>query len=176
MSPWVILLRGVNVGGAGKLPMAEWRALLAEQGFDRPETFIQSGNAVIGSDLPREAIAARIGEGIASRFGFRPEVFVRRPEEIEALRADHPFAGDDPARVYVFLLGGAPDGIDPDRIAALAARGERWVMSEAAFVLSAPEGMGRSVLAERIGRILKVPMTARNLRTLQALAEMASRR
>ena len=63
-----------------------------------------------------------------------------------------------------------------DRIAALAAGGERWVMTEAAFVLSAPEGMGRSVLAERIGRLLKVPMTARNLRTLQALAEMVARR
>ncbi len=176
MAEWIVLLRGVNVGGAGKLPMADWRALLDEQGFERAETYIQSGNAVIGSDMSPDDIAARIGDGIAARFGFRPEVFVRSPEEIEALCAGHPFAGDDPSRVYVFLLGGLVGPIDTDRVAALATGAERWVLTGQAFVLSAPEGMGRSVLAERIGRILKVPMTTRNLRTLQTLSEMAARR
>lgn len=176
MSPWVILLRGVNVGGAGKLPMAEWRALLAEQGFDRPETYIQSGNAVVGSDLPREDVAARIAEGLASRFGFRPDVFVRSPEEMAALVETHPFAGDDPARSFTFLLGSAPSDPDLDRIAALAAPTERWCLTGDAFHLSAPEGMGKSVLAERIGRLLKVPITARNLRTLRVLSDLAGKR
>ena len=176
MHPWVILLRGVNVGGTGKLPMAEWRALLAEQGFERPETYIQSGNAIVGTDLPRGKIGGRIAEGLAARFGFRPDVFVLGREGIMALVETHPFAGDDPARAFSFVLGAEPSDPDLDRIAALASPSERWCLTRGAFHLSAPEGMGTSVLADRIGRLLKVPVTARNLRTLRTLAEMAAKR
>ncbi len=55
-----LLLRAVNVGGTGKLPMAELKALLADLGYDRPETLLASGNALIGADEAPEAVERRV--------------------------------------------------------------------------------------------------------------------
>lgn len=175
MRPWVILLRGVNVGGAGKLSMAEWRALLAEQGFERPETYIQSGNAIIGSDADRRSVEQLVAEGIAGRFGFRPMVLARTSEEMQVLCEGHPFKSQDPSRVHAFLLSAAGQ-VDAALVDAAKAADEDWVLTDGAFYLSCPSGIGRSVLAQKIDRLLPVPKTARNLRTLSALRDIVARR
>lgn len=62
---WAVLLRGVNVGGRNRLPMAEWRRVLEGQGFHAPQTLIQSGNAVLGASGGADDIARTIADGIA---------------------------------------------------------------------------------------------------------------
>lgn len=167
MTVWVALLRGVNVGGAGRLPMAGFRDMLAELGLERPETYIQSGNAVFGSALERGALTEMIADGIAARFGFRPEDFLRRGDEIAAALV-HPFGDAALEQVHAFFLAGAAP-LDAAAVAALAAPTERWHLSPGVFHLHAPDGIGRSKLAARLPRLLPVAMTARNLRTVATL-------
>lgn len=173
--PRVALLRGVNVGGAGKLPMTGFRALLEGLGLGRVETYIQSGNAVFDSDLAAPAVETAIREGIAARFGFAPETFVLEADDIRAALRDHPFAAAEPNRVHVFFLK-EPPAPDEEALRALALPGDGWHASGHRFTLHTPGGIGRSKLAEKLPRLLPAPMTARNLRTVAALCTMLAAR
>jgi uncharacterized protein (DUF1697 family) len=172
MGVWVALLRGVNVGGAGKLPMAEFRAMLSGMGFGGVQTYIQSGNAVFESDLGTERLEANIREGVAAGFGFAPETFVLTAEEIAEALADHPFQAADPKLVHVVFLRETPLP-DEAALSALALPGDGWHIGLRRFTLHTPGGFGTSKLAERLPRLLPQPMTARNLRTVAELDRMA---
>jgi uncharacterized protein (DUF1697 family) len=175
----VALLRGVNVGGAGKLALAAVRAMLADLGLSESKTCIQSGNAVFDSDLAAEVLEARIRDAVAARFGFAPECFVLDAERIAAALADHPFAGIDPKLVHLFFLKADPV---PDEAAlrALALPGDVWHVGPRRFTLHTPGGIGRCRLAQGLPRRLPAPMTApmtaRNLRTIAALQQLGSGR
>lgn len=171
----IAFLRGVNVSGANRLPMAAFRAMLAELGLGHVETYIQSGNAVFDSDLATEALEGMIRNGVADRFGFAPECLVLTAAEVAAALTDHPFAGADPARVHVVFLRETPQ---PDEAAlrALAMPGDGWHIGPRRFTLHTPGGYGASRLAERLPRLLPAPMTARNLRTIAALHAIAAAR
>ena len=168
----VALLRGVNVGGAGKLPMAEFRAMLVGMGFGAVQTYIQSGNAVFESELGVEELEPLIRDAVSARFGFAPETFVLAAEEIAAALADHPFVGAEGKAVHVCFLRETPE---PDEAAlrALALPGDGWHIGPRRFTLHTPGGFGTSKLAERLPRLLPQPMTARNLRTVAELDRMA---
>jgi uncharacterized protein (DUF1697 family) len=167
----VALLRGVNVAGAGKLPMAEFRAMLGGMGLAAVRTYIQSGNAVFESDRPAAELEAAIRDEVAARFGFAPETFVLSDGELAEALHDHPFTGAEPKFVHVFFLRETPS---PDEAAlrALALPGDGWQSGPRRFVLHTPGGFGTSKLAEKLPRLLPQPMTARNLRSLAALQAM----
>lgn len=167
----VALLRGVNVSGAGKLPMAEFREMLGGMGLAAVRTYIQSGNAVFESDRPAAELEAAIRDAVAARFGFAPETFVLTAREVEAALTDHPFAGAEPKLVHVCFLRETP-APDVAALQALALPGDGWHIGPRRFTLHTPGGYGTSKLAERVPRLLPQPMTARNLRTLAALQDM----
>ncbi len=170
----VALLRGVNVSGAGTLPMAEVRAMLAGQGLGRVAIYIQSGNAVFESDLGTPELEAMIRAAVFARFGFAPETFVLGEDEIAAALTDHPFADADPKLVHVVFLRETP-APDEAALRALALPGDGWHIGPRRFTLHTPGGFGTSKLAEKLPRLLSGPMTARNLRTVAALQAMARR-
>lgn len=167
----VALLRGVNVSGAGKLPMAEFREVLVGLGLGAVRTYIQSGNAVFESDRPAAELEAAIRNAVAARFGFAPETYVLTEGELAEALIDHPFSGAEPKLVHVFFLRETPA---PDEAAlnALALPGDGWHVGPRRFTLHTPGGFGTSKLAERLPRLLPQPMTARNLRTIAALNAM----
>ena len=169
----IALLRGVNVGGAGRLPMAEWRGMLAAIGCTGVQTYIQSGNAVFRAE--RTGLAEAIGSGIVGRFGFRPHVFLLTLPEIEAVLAANPFAPPQGLEktVHIFFLDHPAPDADLAGIQTLAAPDEAFHLTDAAFYLHAPSGIGRSVLAQKLGRFLAVPTTARNLASVQAVVTLA---
>lgn len=169
--PLAILLRGVNVSGANKLPMAEFRDMLAGQGFTAPQTYIQSGNAVIASVAAADHIARTIRDGIAARFGFSPEVFIR-DETALAAALDHPFGDADPGKVHAFFLADPDPAADTGRLDTLRAPTETWALRPGLFLLHAPDGIGRSKLAEAVPCAIRCQMTARNLKTVTAIVEM----
>jgi len=175
MTTWVALLRGVNVSGAGKLPMVEFRALLEEVGLGRVETYIQSGNAVFDSTLSAAELEGMIRGGVAARFGFAPECFVLGAEEIAAALSDHPFAGAEGNRVHVTFLRQTP-APDEAALRALALPGDGWHIAPRRFTLHMPGGFGSSKLAGKLPRLLPGPMTARNLRTVAALVALVQAR
>lgn len=172
MGVWIALLRGVNVSGAGKLPMAEFREMLAGMGFGAVRTYIQSGNAVFESELDARALEALIRAGVAARFGFAPECFVLSVAELASALVDHRFGGAEPKLVHVVFLRETP-APDEAALRALAQPGDGWQVGPRRFTLSTPGGSGTSKLAERLPGPLPQPMTARNLRTIAALHDMA---
>jgi uncharacterized protein (DUF1697 family) len=171
MAVLLALLRGVNVGGAGKLPMAEFRDMLAGIELGAVRTYIQSGNAVFESDRPAAELEAVIRDEVAARFGFAPETFVLTADQAAAVLTDHPFTGADPRFVHVCFLRETP-APDEAALKALALPCDGWHIGPCRFTLHTPGGYGTSKLAERLPRLLPQPMTARNLRTLAALQAM----
>jgi uncharacterized protein (DUF1697 family) len=176
MTVWVGLLRAVNVGGHNILPMAELRTALSGAGLAGVRTHIQSGNLVFRSDRPRHDLAPLIADTIHARFGFRPPVLVLSPEELERARDGHPFAQAkaEPTTLHVFFM----DRVLPDATAAflksVAAPREGYAFRGKVLWLHLPDGIARSKLAQRV-MALPMDITARNLRTVAALVDLAAK-
>ena len=90
MTRMVALLRGINVGGNRKVPMADLRALVEAGGFGDVASYIQSGNVVFTAAADVAAVTVALEKAIAERFGFAVDVIVRTAE------AWRPYAGDGP--------------------------------------------------------------------------------
>lgn len=176
MSTYIVLLRGVNVGGHNKLPMKDWRAIMEGLGYENVRTYIQSGNAVFESDGSASDIAAGMTSTIGEVFGFRPSCVVLTLSEVQAALAACPFRpeGENAHKlVHVFFLNGLVKSYDPEGLQMLATQEEAFHMTDSVFYLYTPQGFGVSKVAEKLGKYLKGDMTARNLRTVETLIEMA---
>jgi uncharacterized protein (DUF1697 family) len=179
VTTWVLLLRGINVGGSNRLPMRDLAALLEGLGLHDVRTSIQSGNVVFTSDASvgddPAALSTSITEAIREAHGFAPRSMLLSAAALRAAMDANPFPGADaePATVHLFFLDTAPAA--PDLAAMDAIRGprERYVHDGAVLYLHTPDSLGRSKLAERIERLLGVPATARNWNTVRRLAAMA---
>ncbi|MGP3970701.1 DUF1697 domain-containing protein [Streptomyces sp. 6N223] len=175
---YAALLRGVNVGGHNKVPMAELRALLTELGHGDVRTYLQSGNAVFTAPpRPEAELAAELERAIAERFGFDIGCLVLSRAELRAVAARCPFpaAELDPARLLVVFLDVPPDRhpvcrADPARFAP-----DEFRLGEHEIFAYFPGGMGRS----KLGQALSTPgkdftATARNWRTVTRLLELTA--
>ena len=172
MTTWIVLLRGVNVGGRNRLPMAALRELLAEVGFENVRTYIQSGNIVVDSaDGDRGSVARSIRDAIEGRFGFAPHTFVLDVGAFDAAIAANPFAqsNEDPKAVHLFFLAEPDPTADLDGLRELATQGEKFALTDGVLYLHTPGGFGRSKLVERLHRFIGTEMTARNHRSVQAI-------
>lgn len=177
MGRWVALLRGVNVGGANRVPMAELRAVAEGLGWSRVETLIASGNMVFDAEGGDHAQALRAA--IAARMGVDVPVLVLAGEDLAARVAACPFDPTAGKEVHGFLLFG-PARIVAEELARWKAPRETLVMQGLTVWLHAPDGIGRSKLADRLHKVLvgvdaPLQMTGRNLNTLRTLVEMAGR-
>ena len=166
MSGQVLLLRGVNVGGHGKLPMAALRELAQGIGAGRARSWIQSGNLVVDLPIDPAALAGRI----EAEFGFRPAVLAIGAEDWRRRLADRPLPGD-PAALHLWF---GDDLSLPDLapLQALAAPDEELAATPGVIWLRAPRGIGRSKLAAAMERTTGRSLTARNWRTVTALTAL----
>ncbi|MBZ6226551.1 DUF1697 domain-containing protein [Streptomyces olivaceus] len=175
---YAALLRGINVGGARKLPMADLRALLEELGHGGVRTHLQSGQAVFASGHgDEESLAAELARAIETRFGFPVDVLVRDHAYLRAVAEACPFPAADlePKQLHVTYFS-AP--VDEERFAPVdrsAFRPEEFRLGDRALYLYAPDGLGRSRLAEALAgpRVNKgLIATTRNWNTVTRLVEL----
>ncbi|MFI1019881.1 DUF1697 domain-containing protein [Streptomyces olivaceus] len=175
---YAALLRGINVGGARKLPMADLRALLEELGHGGVRTHLQSGQAVFASGHgDEESLAAELARAIEKRFGFPVDVLVRDHAYLRAVAEACPFPAADlePKQLHVTYFS-AP--VDEERFAPVdrsAFRPEEFRLGDRALYLYAPDGLGRSRLAEALAgpRVNKgLIATTRNWNTVTKLVEL----
>jgi uncharacterized protein (DUF1697 family) len=108
MPTYVILLRAVNVGGYGKLSMADLRKTLSSLGFKNVETYIQSGNAILDSNSPPEKVRLSVTNALQKLTGASVDVIIRTHDQLEKLIDGNPFAIEavDGTRVHVAFLSG----------------------------------------------------------------------
>lgn len=174
MANYAILLRGVNVGGKNKLPMAELREALTSAGLEGVQSYIQSGNILCQSSLPECELAALCTKVLATHFSIDTPVFVIAESTLRAVRDANPFSDNenlDKALQLYFLNTVACDA-NTEKLDTLKAESEAFELSEACFYLYAPEGIGRSKLAADAENNLRVTTTTRNWRTVNKLLDM----
>lgn len=174
MTVWVALLRAVNVSGVNKLPMAEFRAMLGKIGLEAAKTYIQSGNAVFRSPLAAPVLSQAIADATLAHFGFRPPVLVMEAAEFHQALARNPFPqfADQPTQLHAFFMGRTLPDAGFAFLKALAVPGEEYAVRGRVLWLYLPHGSARSKLALRT-MALPVDITARNLRSVQAVADLA---
>lgn len=176
MTPMVALLRGINVGGSGKLPMTQLREVAESIGLHRVRTYIQSGNLVFAEAVrPTSEVAVALRAAIGAATDLDPEVIVRTHAELAEVVGADPFLqrGEDPASLHVrFFADEAAsllDGLDIDGFGP-----EEAIPIRRELHLFLPGGMGRSKLAVALDRHLRRVGTVRSWRTVTTLLEMAS--
>ncbi|MER5846737.1 DUF1697 domain-containing protein [Streptomyces sp. NPDC002012] len=180
MTMYAALLRGINVSGHKKVPMAELRTLLTELGHGDVRTHLQSGNAVFSSASDDEnALAADLERAIEKRFGFPVPCLVRDGGYLAAVAAACPFpAVELEGKQLHITYYGQP--VDADRFAGIdpaAFLPEEFRLGDRALYLYAPDGLGRSRLADALSRpsLTKgVIATSRNWNTVVKLVEMTA--
>lgn len=175
--PYVLLFRGINVGGNRSVPMRTLRDALTHAGFAGVATYIQSGNVVLTSDQDAAAIAATVDDVFRRTFGFPSQATVRSLDAWRRLVAENPYpeaAAADGRKVHAVLLEGSPAAEALASLRALAST-EEIEVRDGALYLHTPDGFGRSKVAESLDRALKVPLTARNWNTVLKLQDMAQR-
>ncbi len=175
MDTWITLLKGVNVGGNNKLPMADFRDMLADLGYRDVASYIQSGNGVFRADGTADNLSRAIIDGIEKTFGFRVDVFVMALRDLQNALDSNPFpqADADPKTLHLFFLADPAVDIDLTGMAEFATKGEEFKLIDGVFYFFTPNGFGKSVLAAKLGRFIKVSKTGRNLRSSQKIMELA---
>jgi len=179
MKTHIALLRGINVGGRGKLPMKQLASLLQQLGCENVATYIQSGNAVFRcAAADAKGLAGRLQAAIEKWAGFAPRVLILEAKALEKAVAANPYPMVDaePTSLHLFFLADKPKKPDFDAMLRVKIASEQFALQGKVFYLFAPEGFGTSKLAAGAEKWLGVDATARNWRTVCALAEMAKSR
>ncbi|WP_400076462.1 DUF1697 domain-containing protein [Winogradskyella sp. R77965] len=109
MITYIALLRGINVGGHKKVPMAELRELLAKSGLENVKTYIQSGNVIFqSSDNDFKTLESKIKISILEYFGFDVSVLIRTREQLNAIFDNCPFPEEKKLSSYFAVLTEIP--------------------------------------------------------------------
>ena len=174
MEKTIVLLRGINVGGNRKVPMAELRAAANEAGIGDIETYIQSGNIVFAAKSNAAAEAA-IEAIVERRFGFKVEAIARTATQWVAYAKGSPFPDADERGnvVHLGLSKRAPQPGVADALMARAAHGEQAVVQGDAIWIDFRDGVRDTKLSPAfVDKAVGSTVTMRNWRTVRKLAEM----
>lgn len=166
MQTLIAFLRAVNVGGTGKLPMAELRAMAEEIGFASPRTLIASGNLVFETSLTLEAAKSALEARLETYAGKPVGVIMRTPDAVARLISDAPFQDVPGNKLLVLLLD--REISEADQTAIRHQTNEEILAGEKALYIHYPDGQGRSKLTLDAAR----EGTARNMNTLKKVHDM----
>ena len=167
MTATIALLRAVNVGGTGKLPMAELKAIADELGLANARTYIASGNLLLDTDLPEVRVKAMLEERLEAYAGKPVGVLVRSGAEMARVATANPFADAPGNRVVAIFLDQAPPLGALDEVRGQ--KDERIALGAREIYVHYGDGMADSRLvipAAKAG-------TARNMNTVAKLASLA---
>jgi uncharacterized protein (DUF1697 family) len=168
----VALLRGINVGRAKRIAMADLRALVTDLGYHDVRTLLNSGNVVFGvSDGARADIAQRLEQAITKHLGVSSRVTVLSAVEVATAVADNPLldVANDPSRLFVSVL---TNPADRAKLMPLARRDwtpEAFAIGARVGYIWCPAGMTRSPLSKAVGDTLGDTVTTRNWATMTKL-------
>jgi uncharacterized protein (DUF1697 family) len=173
---YIALLRGVNVGRAKRIAMADLRKLVESLGYTGVRSLLNSGNVIFDADVPSSQAAEALEEAMVLRLGVAARVFVLERQELADIIDDNPLLdlANDHARLFAFLLTG-----EPQREVAACLCGQDWqpealaIGRRAAYVWC-PEGVLDSAAAAALGKGLGDGTTSRNWRTITKLHGLCS--
>ncbi|HEY2331308.1 MAG TPA: DUF1697 domain-containing protein [Acidimicrobiales bacterium] len=171
---WIALLRGINVGTAKRMAMADLRRILGAVGGGEARTLLNSGNAVFTAPGSEMAVAGQVEAAIRDELGLEVRVLLRSRNELASVIADNPLLAEglDPGKLAVSFLDAEPVtgrwDLEPE-----AYLPDRWARGKRAVYLYLPNGFSGSQLPD-FGKVLGVTPTARNWNTVTKLAALAA--
>jgi uncharacterized protein (DUF1697 family) len=178
MATLLALFRGINVGGNNILRMKDLVSLFQGLGFTDVHTYIQSGNVVFRSpNTTIPEIESLVADAVEAEHGFRPRLLLVSAKDLQQVMDANPFpaAVTEPKTLHCFFLASQPLSPNLTALNDLKSASEEFALGDKVFYLYAPQGIGRSKLAQRAEKILGVPATARNWRSVGKIAEMAQK-
>ena len=165
MTGWAALLRAVNVGGTGKLPMAELKSLCDGLGLERVQTYITSGNVVFANELGEAQLRGAIETALEARYGKPFGVIVRSAAELGEVMANNPWPARPGNRVVAIFIDG------PLSVGGITGqRGETIALGSRHIYVDYHDGMADTRLRIPAGKL----GTARNMNTVTKLAAMSA--
>ncbi len=168
----VALLRGINVGGNRKIPMADLRLALQKAGFEQVQTYIQSGNILWQSQAKPEVLARQVQQVVRDRFGFEVEVVVRTAEQWQHTIQSNPFP-DQTDHLHVAFLGRAPSEARVQALQEAATGDDLWHLLGEDVYLFYPHGTAEAQLTHKVlEKHLQVSGTVRNWRTVLKVQQL----
>lgn len=169
MTNYIAFLRAVNVGGTGRLPMAELRRICKEEEFTSVQTYIASGNVLFRSDATRQTVRTTLESRLHEYLGKEIPVVVRTATELRNVLENNPFSGCDPKRTVAIFLHTKPPKDALENIAGLA--DEQLSLGKQEIYVHYGSGMANSKLripAAKTG-------TARNMNTIAKMVELVAK-
>jgi uncharacterized protein (DUF1697 family) len=174
---FVGFVRGINVGNAKRVAMADLRTLVEKLGYGDVHTLLNSGNIVFtGPGGPPAGVATRIEAGLAKGLGVSARVTVLTAGELAAAAADNPLVeiAANPSRLLVAVLA---NPADRSRLKSLAKQDwapEALAIGARVAYLWCPDGIIVSRLAKAVGHVLGDAVTMRNWATCTKLVDLSA--
>ncbi len=181
MKNYIAILRGINVSGQKKVRMADLRELLTNKGFEKVETYIQSGNILFGHALASfSELAAIIHQAIREHYGFKVPVIVFDEEELSKVVQGNPFLNkrkEDLGCLHVTFLNDEPSADRSKRLSNMSYPPDELIQRGKVIYLFCPNGYGRTKFTNTfLEKQLQVNATTRNWKTTLKLLEMTRNR
>jgi uncharacterized protein (DUF1697 family) len=175
MKTYVVLLSGVMPFGKNKVPMAQLREVLANAGFGNVRTYIQSGNALVDTELQAEEVEERVRELIKTHIGPDLAVVARTGVQLQKVLNDSPFKkGFDISRVFFVSFNDTPPTAKAKALLSEDFGDEKLVIKGAAAYAYIPGNATRSKVSNNLlEKRLGVSATTRNFNTMSKLIEMS---
>jgi uncharacterized protein (DUF1697 family) len=174
MKTYIALLRGINVGGHKKVPMAELRELLTKSGLKNVSTYIQTGNVFFQTSeniIPN--IEAIIHNAIRDHFGFEVSVLVKTRKDLQRIFDACPFSEEKKKKSYFTILHNIPNDELVEDASKKVYEGEEYLIINDCIYYFCEKGYGKAKFNMNLfERKLKTFATARNYRTMAKLLEM----
>ena len=175
MKEYIALLRGINVGGHKKVPMAILRELLAKSGFHNVQTYIQSGNVVFQTvATDKKVLEEHILYEIKDNFGFEVPVLVRTRQELKFIFDNCPFSKETKVNSYFIMLSEIPNKALMNEASKKIYPDDAYVILNDCIYLFCAKGYGRAKFnLSFFEKKLKVNATARNYKTMVKLLSLS---
>ncbi|OBQ51642.1 hypothetical protein VQ01_15150 [Tamlana sp. s12] len=175
MKTYIALLRGINVSGQKKIPMAELRELLSGSGLENVQTYIQSGNVLFqSSEENLQKLELKIHQAIKSHFGFDVPVLVKTHEDLQCIFDGCPFSEEKKKNSYFTFLYESPQQEVIEVVSELSFPNEEFVITPECIYFYSAIGYGKAKCSNNFfERKLKITATARNYKTMVKLLALS---
>lgn len=176
METFITLLRGINVGGHKKVPMAELRQLLTKEGFEDVQTYIQSGNIIFRTSFTKEPdIEKKVNDVLSHHFGFEVSVLVRSRKALKKIFDNCPFEEEKKKASYFAIFQSNLDEGLIEKAMQRTYEDEEFVITDNCIYFFAKNGYGKAKFSlNYFERLFKTPATARNYNTLLKLLSLSA--
>jgi uncharacterized protein (DUF1697 family) len=175
MTTYILLLRGVTPSGRNKIPMSRFRDVLEKAGFSHVRTYIQSGNALVDTELPAHTVEENVHDLIRNEIGPDLVVLARTGAQLEEALDMNPFTeGYNISRVFFVSFAETPPADRVRELLALDLSPEKLAFGENTAYMYIPGAYGRGTLSGNfLEKKLGVSATMRNFNTMNRLVKMS---